>query len=88
MCIFLIPLQAMGRAATAFSRLADTTGEELPSTMAAIRLFSLEISGLTLELSELSQEASDGIIKSAQAVKQQKWEFVKLVHLLVNVLSQ
>ncbi|GAB2277217.1 hypothetical protein Dimus_011924 [Dionaea muscipula] len=62
-------LHAMGRAATAFSRLADTAGEELPSTMAAIRLSSLEISDLTLELSELSQEVSDGITKSAQAVK-------------------
>ncbi|GAB2285796.1 hypothetical protein Dimus_020235 [Dionaea muscipula] len=62
-------VEAMGRAATTFSRLADTAGEELPSTMAAIRLSSLEISDLTLELSELSQEASDGITKSAQAVK-------------------
>lgn len=43
----------MGRAAISFSKLADTASEELPSTMAAIRLSGMEISDLTLELSDL-----------------------------------
>ena len=43
----------MGRAATSLSKLADTAREELPSTMAAIRLSGMEISDLTLELSDL-----------------------------------
>ncbi|KAF6140117.1 hypothetical protein GIB67_028923 [Kingdonia uniflora] len=46
-------LYAMGRAATSLSKLADTVREELPSTMAAIRLSGMEISDLTLELSDL-----------------------------------
>ncbi|KAJ9552759.1 hypothetical protein OSB04_016804 [Centaurea solstitialis] len=44
---------AMGRAAISFAKLADTAREELPSTMAAIRLSGMEISDLTLELSDL-----------------------------------
>ncbi|GAB2266728.1 hypothetical protein Dimus_001720 [Dionaea muscipula] len=67
-CVLLCVL-AMGRVVIAFSRLADTASEELPSTMAAIRISSLKISDLTLELSELSQEVLDGITKSTQAVK-------------------
>ncbi|RWW53123.1 hypothetical protein BHE74_00040412 [Ensete ventricosum] len=46
-------LLAMQRAATSLARLADTATEELPSTMAAIRLSGMEISDLTLELSDL-----------------------------------
>ncbi|XP_047327993.1 uncharacterized protein LOC124931549 [Impatiens glandulifera] len=62
-------LYAMGRAAISMSKLADTVREELPSTMAAIRLSGMEISDLTLELSDLSREVTDGVNKSAQAVK-------------------
>lgn len=62
-------LYAMGRAATSLSKLADTAREELPSTMAAIRLSGMEISDLTLELSELSQDIADGVTKSAQVVQ-------------------
>ncbi|KAL0016611.1 hypothetical protein SO802_003680 [Lithocarpus litseifolius] len=61
--------RAMERAATSFSKLADTAREELPSTMAAIRLSGMEISDLTLELSDLSQEIADGVSKSTQAVQ-------------------
>lgn len=50
---FLYILKAMGRTATSLSKLADTAREELPSTMAAIRLSGMEISDLTLELSDL-----------------------------------
>lgn len=43
----------MSRTAIALAKLADTAREELPSTMAAIRLSGMEISDLTLELSDL-----------------------------------
>lgn len=43
----------MRRAAISLSKLADTARDELPSTMAAIRLSGMEISDLTLELSDL-----------------------------------
>jgi hypothetical protein len=62
-------LFAMRNAAISFSKLADTAREELPSTMAAVRLSGMEISDLTLELSDLSQEITDGISKSAQALQ-------------------
>lgn len=51
--VFLHTLQAMGRAATSFAKLADTARKELPSTLAAVRLSGMEISDLTLELSDL-----------------------------------
>ncbi|KAG8048499.1 hypothetical protein GUJ93_ZPchr0009g1068 [Zizania palustris] len=44
---------AMRRAADSFSMLADAALEELPSTMAAVRLSGMEISDLTLVLSDL-----------------------------------
>ncbi|GMI88827.1 hypothetical protein like AT1G08530 [Hibiscus trionum] len=62
-------LSAMRRAAVSLSKLADTAREELPSTMAAIRLSGMEISDLILELSDLSQEITDGVNKSAQAMQ-------------------
>ncbi|KAM1234512.1 hypothetical protein FF1_004057 [Malus domestica] len=62
-------LCAMGKAAISLSKLADTAREELPSTMAAVRLSGMEISDLTLELNDLSQEIADGVTKSTQAVQ-------------------
>nr|POE74216.1 hypothetical protein CFP56_46948 [Quercus suber] len=61
--------KAMGRAATSLSKLADTAREELPRSMSTIRLSGMEISDLTLELSDLSQEKADGVSKSTQAVQ-------------------
>ncbi|KAL1552139.1 hypothetical protein AAHA92_12976 [Salvia divinorum] len=62
-------LFAMRRAAISLSKLADTAREELPSTMAALRLSGMEISDLTLELSDLKQEITDGVNKSAQVMQ-------------------
>ncbi|CAN8305898.1 unnamed protein product [Cochlearia groenlandica] len=62
-------LVAMGRVASSFAKLADTARKELPSTLAAMRLSGMEISDLTLELSDLSQDINDGINKSAKAVQ-------------------
>lgn len=62
-------LFAMRRAAISLSKLADTAREELPSTMAAIRLSGMEVSDLILELSDMSEEIADGVKKSTQAVK-------------------
>uniref|UniRef100_A0A0E0FBP0 Uncharacterized protein n=1 Tax=Oryza meridionalis TaxID=40149 RepID=A0A0E0FBP0_9ORYZ len=60
---------AMRRAANSFTLLADAALEELPSTMAAVRLSGMEISDLTLELSDLSQEIADGVNKSAKVAQ-------------------
>ncbi|KAK4775830.1 hypothetical protein SAY87_023791 [Trapa incisa] len=62
-------LSALGKAAISLSKLADTAREELPSTMAAVRLSGIEFSDLTMELSDLSKEIVDGVNKSAQAVQ-------------------
>ncbi|WVZ02769.1 hypothetical protein V8G54_023575 [Vigna mungo] len=51
-------LFAIRNAAISLSKLADTAREELPSTMTAIRLSGMEISDLTLELSDLSPSVS------------------------------
>ncbi|KAF7836549.1 uncharacterized protein G2W53_011408 [Senna tora] len=54
---------AMRNAATSLSKLADTAREELPSTMAAIRLSGMEISDLTLELSDLRKIEDFDVLK-------------------------
>ncbi|CAL4906987.1 unnamed protein product [Urochloa decumbens] len=70
MVVVAIPtMLAMRRAANSFSMLADTVLEELPSTMAAVRLSGMEISDLTLELSDLSHEIADGVNKSAKVAQ-------------------
>lgn len=46
-------LKAFKRAAESLEKLMDVTTEELPDTMAAVRLSGMEISDLTMELSDL-----------------------------------
>lgn len=62
-------LLAFKRAAESLEKLLDVTREELPGTMAAVRLSGMEISDLTMELSELGQEISSGVKNSARAVR-------------------
>lgn len=45
--------KAFRRAAESLEKLLDVTREELPDTMAAVRLSGMEISDLTMELSDL-----------------------------------
>lgn len=45
--------KAFKRAAESLEKLMDVTREELPDTMAAVRLSGMEISDLTMELSDL-----------------------------------
>ena len=45
--------KAFKRAAESMEKLLDVTREELPDTMAAVRLSGMEISDLTMELSDL-----------------------------------
>lgn len=46
-------LKAFKRAAQSLEKLMDVMREELPDTMAAVRLSGMEISDLTMELSDL-----------------------------------
>nr|KJB18319.1 hypothetical protein B456_003G046700 [Gossypium raimondii] len=48
-------LLAFKRAAESLEKLMDVTREELPDTMAAVRLSGMEISDLTMELSDLGR---------------------------------
>ncbi|KAL2907159.1 Pyridoxine 5'-phosphate synthase [Bienertia sinuspersici] len=59
---------AFKRAAESLEKLLDVTREELPDTMAAVRLSGMEISDLTMELSDLGQEITQGVRKSTRAV--------------------
>lgn len=45
--------KAFKKAAESVEKLLDVTREELPDTMAALRLSGMEISDLTMELSDL-----------------------------------
>ncbi|MED6185897.1 hypothetical protein PIB30_061566 [Stylosanthes scabra] len=68
-CSAIPTLLAFKRAAESLEKLMDTTREELPDTMAAIRLSGMEISDLTTELSDLGQEITQGVRSSTRAVR-------------------
>ena len=56
-------IQEIARAARSIEKLADTLSRELPPTLEAIRLTGMEISDLT-------DDVSDGVKSAGQAVKQ------------------
>lgn len=60
---FLWALKAFKRAAESLEKLMDVTREELPDTMAAVRLSGMEISDLTMELSDLGLVLVFSILK-------------------------
>lgn len=62
-------LLAFRRAAESLEKLMDVTREELPDTMAAVRLSGMEISDLTMELSDIGQGLTQGIRSSTRAVR-------------------
>ncbi|KAL4644101.1 hypothetical protein ACB092_02G139700 [Castanea dentata] len=62
-------LLAFKRAAESLEKLMDVTREELPDTMAAVRLSGMEISDLTMELSDMGQEINQGVKSSTRAVR-------------------
>ncbi|KAJ7956900.1 Transmembrane protein [Quillaja saponaria] len=52
----VIACAAFKRAAKSLEKLMDVTREELPDTMAAMRLSGMEINDLTMDLSDLGWE--------------------------------
>ncbi|CAN1324407.1 hypothetical protein LINPERPRIM_LOCUS33084 [Linum perenne] len=64
----VITCTAFQRAVESHEKLMDVTREELPNTMAAIRLSGMEISDLTMELSDLGQEITQGVKGSTRVV--------------------
>ncbi|KAM3281862.1 putative protein isoform X1 [Capsicum chacoense] len=61
-------LLAFRRAAESLEKLMYVTREELPDTMAAVRLSGMEISDLTMELSDIGQGLTQGVRSSTRAV--------------------
>lgn len=49
----MVCVKAFKRASESMEKLMDAVREELPDTMAAVRLSGMEISDLTMELSDL-----------------------------------
>ncbi|CAF1788317.1 unnamed protein product, partial [Brassica napus] len=62
-------LLAFKKAAESLEKLLDLTREELPDTMAALRLSGMEISDLTMELSDLGQGITQGVKSSTRAIR-------------------
>ncbi|KAI9116908.1 hypothetical protein K1719_011907 [Acacia pycnantha] len=67
-CSAIPTLLAFKRAAESMEKLMDSTREELPDTMAAIRLSGMEINDLTSEISDLGQDITQGVRSSTRAV--------------------
>ncbi|CAD5947962.1 hypothetical protein PA905_13640 [Planktothrix agardhii CCAP 1459/11A] len=61
--VALPALQAIARAARSVEKLADTLAREFPPTLESIRLTGLEITGLT-------EDVSEGVQSASQVVKQ------------------
>lgn len=68
-CSAIPTFLAFKRAAESLEKLMDTAREELPDTMAAIRLSGMEISDLTTQLSDLGQEITQGVKRSTRVVR-------------------
>ncbi|KAL9241483.1 hypothetical protein vseg_015593 [Gypsophila vaccaria] len=68
-CSAIPTLLAFKRAAESLEKLLDVTREELPDTMAAVRLSGMEISDLTTELSDLGQGLTRSVKSSTNAVR-------------------
>ncbi|WCJ31793.1 hypothetical protein M5689_013251 [Euphorbia peplus] len=62
-------LLAFKRAAQSLENLMDAAREELPDTMAAIRLSGMEISDLTMELTDIGQGLTQGVRSSTKVVR-------------------
>ncbi|KAE9449901.1 hypothetical protein C3L33_18207, partial [Rhododendron williamsianum] len=65
----LIACVAFKKAAESVEKLMDVAREELPDTMAAVRLSGMELSDLTMELSDLGQGITQGVRSSTRAVR-------------------
>ncbi|GJZ41491.1 hypothetical protein Tco_0588377, partial [Tanacetum coccineum] len=61
--------EAFKRAAESLEKLLYVTRQELPHTMAEVRLSGMQISDLTIELSDLGQEITQGVKSSTRAVR-------------------
>ncbi|CAK8567807.1 unnamed protein product [Lathyrus sativus] len=62
-------LLAFKKAAESLEKAMDTAREELPDTMAAVKLSAMEISDLTTELSDFGQEITQGVRSSTRVVR-------------------
>ncbi|KAL1536674.1 hypothetical protein AAHA92_29284 [Salvia divinorum] len=80
-------LKAFKRAAESLEKLMDATREELPDTMAAVRLSGMEICDLTMELSDLGQDITQGVRSSTRAVHmaEERWRRLTNMKPIVSV---
>ncbi|XP_052621521.1 uncharacterized protein LOC128127158 [Lactuca sativa] len=67
-CSAIPTLLAFKRAAESLEKLLNVTREELPDTMVVVRLSGMEISDLTMALSDLGHEITQGVKSSTRAV--------------------
>ncbi|XP_045808187.1 uncharacterized protein LOC123902488 isoform X2 [Trifolium pratense] len=65
----------------------DTTREELPDTMAAIRLSGMEISDVINELGDLGQEITQGVKSSTRVVRSAEERFRRLTTMIPSSSS-
>ncbi|KAJ1696185.1 hypothetical protein LUZ63_004697 [Rhynchospora breviuscula] len=80
-CLFLsaIPtLLAFRKALESVEKLLEVTAEELPDTMASVRLSGMEISDLTRELSDLGEEITEGVRRSTRPLRVAEERFHQL----------
>uniref|UniRef100_A0A5B7AL90 Transmembrane protein n=1 Tax=Davidia involucrata TaxID=16924 RepID=A0A5B7AL90_DAVIN len=87
-CYAIPTLLAFKRAAESLEKQMDVTREELPDTMAAVRLCGMEINNLTTELNDLGQEITQGVRSSTQAVRLAEERLRWLTNMAPSALAQ
>jgi hypothetical protein len=81
-------LLAFRKALESVEKLLEMTAEELPDTMASVRLSGMEISDLTRELSDLGEEITEGVRSSTRPLRVAEDRFRQLTTMTPKVMVQ
>ncbi|KAF3329234.1 hypothetical protein FCM35_KLT06312 [Carex littledalei] len=81
-------LLAFRKALESVEKLLEVTAEELPDTMASVRLSGMEISDLTRELSDLGEEITEGVRSSTRPLRVAEDRFRQLTSMTPQVMVQ
>ncbi|KAJ4813999.1 transmembrane protein [Rhynchospora pubera] len=81
-------LLAFRKALESVEKLLDVTAEELPDTMASVRLSGMEISDLTRELTDLGEEMTEGVRRSTRPLRVAEERFHQLTTMNPQAMVQ
>ncbi|KAJ3700534.1 hypothetical protein LUZ61_004239 [Rhynchospora tenuis] len=81
-------LLAFRKALESVEKLLEVTAEELPDTMASVRLSGMEISDLTRELTDLGEDITEGVRRSTRPLRVAEERFHQLTTMSPQAMTQ